>query len=395
MSEKKRRPAWRLIFLIFMLFLSGCGIAGKNPEKKAPEENTEFRNMEISSRLIWQESMKLEYAEQFSVDGYEGGYMLISAADGRKYLVVPEGKSVPEDLSEEIIVLKRPVNHIYLVATAVMDMFCELDALESIRFSGQKADGWCMREVQEEMESGNILYAGKYDAPDYEQIVSEGCSLAVENNMISHSPEVLEKLKDFGIPVLIDLSSYENHPLGRVEWIKLYGALLGKEEEAQAAFERQVHAMEEASGGEASGKTAAFFFITANGMVNVRVSSDYIPKMIETAGGSYIFENLGETDSRRSSMTMQMEEFYLAARDADYLIYNSTIDGEMESVEELLQKDGLLEDFKAVQEGNVWCTSRNLYQQSMSIGQMTKDIHNILSGDAERQKEVQYLYHLK
>ena len=47
-----------------------------------------------------------------------------------------------------------------------------------------------------------------------------------------------------------------------------------------------------------------------------------------------------------------MEEFYAAAREADYLIYNSTIDGELSSVEELFGKSELLENFKAVRDGN-------------------------------------------
>ena len=35
----------------------------------------------------------------------------------------------------------------------------------------------------------------------------------------------------------------------------------------------------------------AFFYLTANGSVNVRKSFDYVPKMIELAGGKYVFEN--------------------------------------------------------------------------------------------------------
>lgn len=45
---------------------------------------------------------------------------------------------------------------------------------------------------------------------------------------------------------------------------------------------------------------------------------------------------------------MQMEEFYATAKDADYLIYNSTIDGELQTVDQLLGKCDLLKDFKAV-----------------------------------------------
>ena len=54
---------------------------------------------------------------------------------------------------------------------------------------------------------------------------------------------------------------------------------------------------------EKTDKTVAFFFVTSNDMIQVRQSSDYVPKMIELAGGTYIFENLGDEDTKRSVMT--------------------------------------------------------------------------------------------
>ena len=92
-------------------------------------------------------------------------------------------------------------------------------------------------------------------------------------------------------------------------------------------------------------------------------------------------------------MNMQMEEFYNGAKDADFIIYNSSIDGGVSSIEELLDKCKLLEDFKAVQEGNVWCTTNDMYQQSMSIGYMIEDIHNMLLGEGE--KDMRYLFRLE
>jgi iron complex transport system substrate-binding protein len=110
--------------------------------------------------------------------------------------------------------------------------------------------------------------------------------------------------------------------------------------------------------------------------------------MIELAGGEYIYRELGDEESHSSSMTMQIEQFYATAKDADYLIYNSTIDGEVQSIDELLAKCALLADFKAVQEGQVYCTRQNLYQESMSIGTMIQDIHKMIEGEGE----MTYLY---
>ena len=244
------------------------------------------------------------------------------------------------------------------------------------------------------MEDGDILYAGKYSAPDYERIVAEHCDLAVESTMIYHTPEVQEKLEEFGIPVVVERSSYENHPLGRVEWMKLYGVLLDKEAEAEEIFTEQTKKLEEVMESDHTGKTVAFFYISSNGYANVRKSGDYIAKMINLAGGNYVFQNLGENDNALSTVNMQMEEFYAGAKNADVLIYNSTIDGELTDLEALLSKSELLADFKAVQSGNVWCTTQNVFQETSGLADMIMDMHEIFTDDTGSLNKTTYLYRL-
>lgn len=381
------RKKWTVFFWIVLaaLVLASCG--------SAEDQGLSERDKDISPDLEYKSSMELEYAEEFAVDYYQDGYALITISDGSRFLVIPEGKTAPSRLAEDIVLLQQPIQNIYLVASAVMDMFVSLDALDSVRFSGLKADGWYIDEPRKAMEDGDILYAGKYSEPDYEQILAENCGLAVENTMIYHTPEVKEQLEKLGIPVLVDYSSYETEPLGRTEWVKLYGLLTGKGEAAQEAFSEQEEAFASVKGKDKSDKTVAFFYITTNGEANVRKSSDYLPKMIELAGGSYIFSDLGdEDDTASSTVTMQMEEFYASAKDADYIIYNSTIEGELTSVDELLGNSPLLKEFKAVQEGNVFCTAKNLYQSSMELGTIISDIHSMLFGEEDK---LTYIYKLE
>lgn len=407
MQGRKKRTTIGWILLMGLLGLSGCGspssdssevmkleamqVEDMQPETTAVVKNTSV--VQTAEELIYERSMELSYAENFSVDYYQGGYTLLTLMDGEKFLIVPENQEAPKQIEDGVVVLQRPIGNLYLVASAVMDMFCELDSLDTITLSGQKEDGWYIEEAKEAMTNGELIYAGKYSKPDYELIVSENCTLAIENMMISHSPEVIEKLEDFGIPVMIEYSSYESHPLGRVEWIKFFGALVGKEEEAEQAFAKQLAILEEVTADEKTNKTVAFFFITSNGLVQVRQSSDYIPKMIDLAGGKYVFENLGDPETKRSTMNMQVEEFYSSAKDVDYIIYNSSIDGGVSSIEELLDKCEMLQDFKAVKEGNVWCTTNDMYQQSMSIGYLMEDIHTMLTQQGE--ENMTYLFRLK
>ena len=102
--------------------------------------------------------------------------------------------------------------------------------------------------------------------------------------------------------------------------------------------------------------------------------------MITLSGGHYVPENTGESDNALSTMNMQMEDFYMGAADADILIYNSTIGGEIKSVAELTDKNPLFRDFKAVKEGQVYCTSRNLFQQITGMTGFIQDINDVLNG---------------
>lgn len=382
-----------ILILAGLSGLLGCGSPSSASDANENTKDTE-QSAQAAGGLVYESSMQTAYATQFAVDYYEGGYvMLTTKVDGAQFLVVPEDAQEPEGLDEQVIVIHRPVDHLYLVASAAMDLFRELDAIDSIRFSGQQEDGWYIEEARTAMQDGRMIYAGKYSMPDYELIVSEGCSLAIENTMITHAPEVVEKLAEFGIPTLIDYSSYESHPLGRVEWIRFYGALLGREEQADAAFEQQTGILERITQDDTpTGQTVAFFYLTSNGTVNVRKTADYVPQMIGLAGGTYVFDDLGSDEDHKSSVNMTMEEFYATAKDADCLIYNSTIDGELQSVDDLTEKSAMLRDFKAVKDGNVWCTTNDMYQHTMSAGAFIEDLHAIFTGDTDHQ--MTYIYPL-
>lgn len=340
-------------------------------------------------------SMELLYAEQFSVDYYDNGYTMLNIKESGRYLVVPKGQQVPADIPQDVVVIQRPLDNIYLAATSAMDLFSNLDSVHQITLSGTKEEGWYINEAKEAFRQGNMVYAGKYNAPDYERILSKSCDLAIESTMIYHSPEVKEQLENLGIPVLVERSSYESHPLGRMEWIKLYGALLGKDELAKACFQEQVKNLEAVMNQQPTGKTAAFFYISSNGYVNVRKSGDYVAKIIQLAGGSYVPENLEENENALSTMNMQMEAFYAAAREADYLIYNSTVDGQLYTLEQLLDKSSILADFKAVKQGHVWCTEKNLFQETMGLGNLILDINKLFTEEPPKDEEMTYLYQLK
>ena len=360
--------------------------ADLNDEEDAPAERVavalDDREKELPG-LTWQSEMPLKYAHEFAVDYYEGGFKQLTIGDGNRYLVVPEGGDVPEGLDEGIKIIRQPLENVYLAATAAMALFDAVDGLDAITLSGTQADGWYIENAAAAMERGDMLYAGKYSAPDYELLMGMGCPLAIESTMILHTPKVQEMLEQLGITVFIEHSSYESHPLGRTEWVKLYAAMLNREEQAAAFFDGQAKVIDELKDFPNTEKKVAFFYISSDGSVVVRGAGDYVAGMIELAGGRYIFSDTAALDSARAAVTISMEDFYAAAVDADFLIYNASIDAPLNSLDDLLGKSALFADFKAVKEGNVWSTDKYLYQATDIVGELITDINRMLTGQTE------------
>lgn len=382
-----------LLLAALVIFVQcGCGAEDVPPVKGSGSA------LGQSGGLVLREHVENEYAEQFSIDRYEGGYSMITAMKGERFLVVPEGAEAPDSAElKGVSVIKQPARNFYIAATSAMGLFAEVGALDAVRFSGAKAEDWYIDEAKAAMERGEIIYAGKYREPDYELLLSGGCTLAVESTMIEHSPVVKEKLQELGIPVFIDYASYEPHPLGRSEWIRVYAEMCGKAAEADEFFSKQAEKLKSLDDVQSTGKTVAFFYINTAGLAVTRKSNDYITQMIELAGGSSVFKDGAEVDqsSAMSTVVMEMERFYTTAKDADFIIYNSTIGGEINSAAELISKNPLLTDFKAVKENNVWCTRENVYQETTKLGTMIYDFYAVFSGTASESDPPTFLYKLE
>ena len=366
------------------IYLGEAGPEAAEAEAPAGEQAAPVsgRRRELPG-LVWQSELPLRYAREFAVDRYEGGYRLVTTSDGSRFLAVPEGAGVPAGLDADIRVLRLPLGRVYMAATATMALFDALDALDAVRFSGTRANGWYVERAAAAMERGEMAYAGKYSEPDYELLLGEGCDLAIESTMILHTPKVREMLEGLGIPVFVERSSYEAHPLGRTEWVKLWGALLGREEEAEAFFDGQAAVLDGLADFANTEKTVAFFYIATDGGVVVRGPEDYMARMIELAGGRYALGGTLADAGARSSVSISMEDFYAAAVDADFLIYNGSIDAPLDTLPDLLQKSPLFADFRAVREGHVFTTDRSLYQATDAMGDFIGDMNRMLVGETE------------
>ena len=337
-------------------------------------------------------TMALDYAEHFTLAYCEGGYQLITVLDNQggetRFLTVPEGAQAPENLDDDVTVLKLPLRGLLVSSNPVISLINAAGALDAVALTTTAREDFCIPEAQQAMDAGALAYVGEYDAMDYEVLAAEQPPLAVFSAMLLSAPDVAQKLTELGIPTLLDASSYEGHPLARVEWVRLFGALLGCQEQADAVYAAQKEQVE-ALPQDATGKTVAVFYITSSGSLYARNGGDYMARMVELAGGDYVLAEMNPEKS--GTQKMEMEEFYVSAGEADVILYVWSMGGRPQTLQDLLERGAMLSEFKAVKEGQVFCTSPEFFQISDTIGSMIVDIRGALEG----QDDMTYLFRLQ
>ena len=202
-----------------------------------------------------------------------------------KYLIVPEGVEVPVGLEQDMIIVKKPVDHTYAESDEILNMMKDLDLLDNVAAVGMKSKDCTVSEIADKMKAkdgeknAEVAYAGTADKLKLKNLVKSEVNLALftgdilpredsEENAAKDTDkiadkdskdtketltveekteqfeELTEKLATLGIPVLVDRSSEEKTELGKQEWIKVYGVLYGCEELTNEKFDAAVAAAE-------------------------------------------------------------------------------------------------------------------------------------------------------
>ncbi len=384
MSLKKTRLAVLLMTLLVGLsLLVACGAGTAEAEAAASGD--------VDGELIVDHEEQLQYAQQFTMTHYKGGYISFRILGGehedRVYLVVPEGKTVPAGLGEEYVVLQQPVTNLRCCSgsASTISAFGGLDRVSSL---ATDVSGVAIPALVDAYEAGKLVYSGSYKEPDYELILDLDTQLVIDANNLDGQPDVTEKYTELGIPYLPIRNAKEPHPLGYNEWAKVFGAVLGMWDEANAYFEDCVNRVEALSSLEQSDKSVLMLYFSSDGSkVYVPRGGDSWGKLVELAGGVN-----GAADyepGKTGTGTISTEDFYAMFRDVDYIV-NMNMAAKLWTLDELLEHEPLLKDFKAVADDHVYICIDRIYQFNYDFAGMISDMNTILSDDSVT--ETTYFY---
>lgn len=345
----------------------------------------EFLNEALDAKVTYDEEnktldirkeMPLKYSKGFSVKYLKGGLKKVIDGDKRTLILVPKGKEVPEEYKNEIII-NTPMNNVLAASTIQGCLLRAIQEIPSITAVTTKEDQWEVSEVADAMKSGKIKYVGENTAPDYEKISSLKPSMAFVYSGDYGLQPMMKKLDELKVKYAVSNEYLEEDPLGRMEWIKFIAAFYDKEDLAEKYFDDAVKKVEDTTKKIANDKKPKVSWgIVYNGKVYVAKPDSYVGKMIEMAGGDYIFKN-----ENVGNGTVTLEEFYAKSKDADILIYSS-LNQYSPTLKSVIEQAPILEKIKPVMDKKVWCFHPDYYQSVDKTDELITDLAAIFHADS-------------
>ncbi|NMA36801.1 MAG: hypothetical protein GX942_00690, partial [Papillibacter sp.] len=168
MKKITKAGAMLLAAITLLAVFMGCRKEEKQLKSDKAEAEAEAAALESEAadydgRLIFERSMELDYAQNFKVDYYKGGYKMLTiynkaedVIDGyvditSRFLLIPENMSVPEELDSDIIILQAPVSNIMVLSTGAVSQFNAIGALDCVSLVSTDYDSWYIQEVKDAM----------------------------------------------------------------------------------------------------------------------------------------------------------------------------------------------------------------------------------------------------
>ncbi|MBI9053122.1 MAG: ABC transporter substrate-binding protein [Bacteroidales bacterium] len=326
----------RVLGIILLSFLVSCNVN----EHKQTNNNSNLKQ-EI-----------LTYAKGFDIKTNQN-YKLLTIHNPwqgaqkveYKYLLVNKGSVVPDVKAD--IVIETPVERVVCLSTthiAFIDILNETQTVYGV--SGK--DYINNPKVRDRIEKNEVLDVGFDNSLNYELIAGLNPDLVITYGIGSQVAGYNQKLNDLGIKTIICAEYLENHPLGKLEWVKFLASFYNKEDQANQYFENietEYNNLLEVVNSSIE-KPKVLFGLPWKDSWYVPGGQSYLAKMVEDAGGEYIWK---ENESREST-PYDIESMFVLASKAD--VWLNT--GSVNSKEDILKIDTRFKNFEPFNKSEIF-----------------------------------------
>ena len=362
--------------VIIVLLLTACGGGSKTSSFQLTGDTLSLR---YASNLTLIETK--EYTQAILRNPWDTTKVL------ENYILVENNRPLPSKLPQGTVV-RTPLNRMLIYTTVHCSLMDDLHRVDKIA-------GVCELEyiknpaVIKGNKEGRIIDVGSGMNPDIEKIIN----LNPDALFISpfENSGGFGKVEKLGVPIIQCADYMETSPLGRAEWMRFFGRLVGQASFADSLFHsietRYLKLKELAL--STSERPSLLSEVKSGSAWYVPGGNSYVGKLYNDAGGNYAFSHLPQS----GSVPLSFETVFEQAQQADFwfLKYNQTKD---KTRKELKQDYALNARFKAFQEKKMYgCNTRyaNYYEDlPFHPDFVLKDLVKILHPDLLPEHELQY-----
>ncbi len=278
------------------------------------------------------------------------GYTLVTVANPWKggvlhrYVLVPREAELPHDLPEGTVV-RTPIKQALVYSSVHTSLLRELGAIDAVRGIVDRqyfVDSLLLADV----DAGKVADCGNSMNPTVEKVID------MQPDAILLSPyqdASYGQITQLDIPIIECADYLEYDPLGRAEWMKFYGLLVGESERADSLFDAVVNAYDDVKqvAAKAALRPTVVTEMVISGVWSVPGGQSYMARIIRDAGGDYLWAD----DDNTGSLSLDFNQVLARAQQADYWFLKWT---NINSLKDLQGAYELNKEMEAFKNKRVW-----------------------------------------
>ncbi len=299
MMIMKNRKYIITTLLAGLLLLSSCFKGGK-----ADSVAIDVRDSVITAAKLLTMQRTPDYTVVTVGDPWKGGVL-------HRYVLVPIDSALPDGLPEGTVV-RTPIHQALVYSSVHTSLLRELGAIEAVH---GVVDSQYFNDsiIAAGLKAGTIADCGNSMNPTVEKVIN------MQPDAILLSPyqdASYGQIAKMDIPIIECADYLEYDPLGRAEWVKFYGELVGKREEADSLYQAVVNAYSDMKqkAADAQSRPTVVTEMVINGIWNLPGGQSYMARILADAGGDYLWAD----DKNTGSLALDFDQVLAVAQDADY-----------------------------------------------------------------------------
>lgn len=239
--------------------------------------------------------------------------------------------------------------------------------------------------VSPRLRRAQLTDFGSGAAPDVERMKAAGVDAWWYAPFDGERPSAVEQV---GIPTVCCADYMETTPLGRAEWMRFYGRLVGRGAMADSLFEEEERAYRamcerQTTTNDSAHRPRVMVDRAEHGTWYVPGGQSYVARVIADAGGRYVWAD----DAHAGSVPMELERMLQRCADADVWVVKYAAPHEL-TYEMLQREQPLYTRFRAFRQRRVWgCnTLRSAYYEETPFApsMLLRAWRNVLTAERKR-----------